>query len=94
MWSQVATRIGIRELRDTLTQTIRRVRGGETIEVTHDGEPVALFTPYPRSRIDELIATGRVRPALRPLYPFPIRCPSTGPMTGSEAIEADRSAYD
>ncbi len=94
MWSQVATRIGIRELRDTLTQTIRRVRGGETIEVTHDGEPVALLTPYPRSRIDELIATGRVRPALRPLYPLPDPVPVTGPMTGSEALEADRSSYD
>ena len=38
----VRSRIGIRELRDTLTATIRRVRSGETLEVTHDGEPVAI----------------------------------------------------
>ena len=92
MWSHVATRMGIRELRDTLTQAIRRVRAGETIEVTHDGEPVALITPYPRSRLDELIASGRVTPAKRPLHPLPKRFPVTGPMSGSEAIEEDRSS--
>jgi prevent-host-death family protein len=90
----MATRMGIRELRDTLTSTIRRVRAGETIEVTHDGEPVALITPYPRSRIDELIASGRVKPATRPLYPLPRPVPITGPMSGSEALEEDRSSYD
>jgi antitoxin (DNA-binding transcriptional repressor) of toxin-antitoxin stability system len=42
-------RIGIRELRDTLTATIRRVRAGETFEVTHDGVPVALLAPVPRA---------------------------------------------
>ena len=92
MWSHVTTRMGIRQLRDNLTATIRRVRAGETIEVTHDGEPVALLTPYPRSRIDELIASGRVRPAKRPLYPLPKRVPVTGPMTASEVLEEDRTS--
>jgi prevent-host-death family protein len=87
----MATRMGIRELRDTLTSAIRRVRAGETIEVTHDGEPVALITPYPKSRLEQLIASGRVTPPTRPLYPLPKRFPVTGPMTGSEAIEEDRS---
>jgi prevent-host-death family protein len=49
-------RIGIRELRDNLTSTIRRVRAGEAFEVTHDGEPVAILSPVKRSRLDELIA--------------------------------------
>jgi len=88
----VATRIGIRELRDTLTATIRRVRAGETIEVTHDGEPVALITPYPRSRLEELIASGRVKPAKHPLHPLRKPLPITGQMSGSEAIEEDRSS--
>jgi prevent-host-death family protein len=86
--------MGIRELRDTLTSAIRRVRGGETIEVTHDGEPVALLVPYPRSRIDELIAGGRVKPATRPLYPLPRPLPITGSMSGSAALEEDRSSYE
>ena len=84
------TRIGIRELRDTLTQTIRRVRGGESVAVTHDGIPVALIVPYPEDRLSQLIAEGKVRPALKPLYPLPEAVPVTGPMTASEALEDDR----
>ncbi|HUP31931.1 MAG TPA: type II toxin-antitoxin system prevent-host-death family antitoxin [Gaiellaceae bacterium] len=84
------TRMGIRELRDTLTQTIRRVRNGESIEVTHDGEPVAMIVPYPEDRISQLIAEGKVRPALKPLYPLPDPVPVTGPMTATEALEDDR----
>jgi prevent-host-death family protein len=90
MWPQVATRMGIRELRDTLTSTIRRVRAGETIEVTHDGEPVAVLAPYRSSRLEQLIASGEVRPGMpleRPIVPLP----ATGPMTASEAIEEDRA---
>jgi prevent-host-death family protein len=83
--------MGIRELRDTLTATIRRVRAGETIEVTHDGEPVAVLSPYRPDRIEELIASGRITPAKRPLHPLPEPAPVTGPMTASEALEEDRS---
>ena len=84
------SRIGIRELRDTLTQTIRRVRNGESIAVTHDGEPVAMIVPYPEDRISQLIAEGKVRPALKPLHPLPQPVPVTGPMTATEALEDDR----
>ena len=83
--------MGIRELRDTLTQTIRRVRAGETIEVTHDGEPVAVLAPYRRSRLEQLIETGeatRGTPLDRPI----VALPPTGPLTASEAIEEDRAA--
>ncbi len=82
--------IGIRELRDTLTQTIRRVRTGESVTVTHDGEPVAILSPYPQARIAQLIAEGKARPALRPLRPLPEPVPVTGPMTASEALQDDR----
>lgn len=62
---------GDRELRDTLAQTIRRVRSGETITVTNDGQPVALIVPYPEDPIAQLAAEGRVRMPLRPLLRFP-----------------------
>jgi prevent-host-death family protein len=87
----MATRMGIRELRDTLTATIRRVRAGETIEVTHDGEPVALVVPYPEDRVTRLIVSGRASPP-RPLIHRIEPLPRTGPMTASEALEEDRSA--
>jgi antitoxin (DNA-binding transcriptional repressor) of toxin-antitoxin stability system len=83
-------RIGIRELRDTLTATIRRVRGGETLEVTHDGVPVALLAPLPSDRIQQLLAGGDVTPPTpldRPLRRYPV---TTG-ITAGEAIENDRA---
>ena len=75
---------------DTLTQTIRRVRNGESIEITHDGKPVARIVPYQEDRRAQLIAEGKLRPALRPLYPLPEPVPVTGPMTASEALEDGR----
>lgn len=83
--------MGIRELRDTLTKTIREVRAGETIEITHDGEPVALLSPVVKSRIDRLIAAGLATPPKRPLVLRPTH-PVTGPMTASEALEDDRNS--
>src|SRR5438309_2153510 len=67
----MATRIGIRELRDTLTATIRRVRLGETIEVTHDGRPVAVLSPYSEDRIERLLASGRATPPAANIHPLP-----------------------
>ncbi len=86
----VRARIGIRELRDTLTATIRRVRNGETLEVTHDGEPVAILAPVHGDRIQRLIAGADVTapaPLEKPLRRFPV----TGRLTASEAIEEDRA---
>lgn len=83
--------MGIRELRDTLTQTIRRVRNGESIEITHDGEPVALLLPHRPSRLEQLIAEGKVTPARRRrTYPLPPPLPQTGPISASEALADDR----
>lgn len=83
--------MGIRQLRDTLTATMRRVRAGETIEVTHDGEPVALLAPYPRDRAARLLLAGDVHQAVplrRPLKRYPV---VTG-VSASEALEEDRAA--
>lgn len=82
--------MGIRELRDNLTGTIRRVRRGETIEVTHDGEPVAVLAPLPANRIERLIAAGDVSrgaPLERPIRRHPV----TGRQSASEALEDDRT---
>jgi len=82
--------VGIRELRDTLTATIRRVRNGETLEVTHDGVPVAVLAPVRSDRIQRLVAAGDVTPPI-PLQK-PLRCfPVTGELTATQAIEEDRA---
>lgn len=82
---------GIRELRDTLTQTIRRVRNGESIAVTHDGRPVALIVPFPADRLGQLVLEGKLHPARRPrTYPIPPPVKQTGPISASEALADDR----
>lgn len=85
-------RVGIRELRDHLTAVMRRVRAGESIEVTHDGLPVALISPLPAGRVARLLARGDVTLPLRPLNLTRPPLPATGPMTASEALEEDRAA--
>jgi antitoxin (DNA-binding transcriptional repressor) of toxin-antitoxin stability system len=93
VWYHVTTmrpRIGIRELRDNLTATIRQVRAGESFEVTHDGTPVALLSPLPSGRLARLLARTDVTPP-RPLDRPLRRVPVTGAQTASEAIEEDRS---
>ena len=64
--------MGIRELRDALTVVLRRVESGERIEVTRDGEPVAVIAPYAPRGIDRLVAEGRATPG----RPFEPRVPS------------------
>ena len=86
--------MGVRELRQNLSRALRRVRGGETIEVTDRGEPVALITPVPRgSRLEQLVAEGRVTPPRASLDEFlrthrPLK--STTGITASEALQEDR----
>jgi prevent-host-death family protein len=47
-------RVGIRELRQNLSVYLRRVRAGESLEVTERGEPVATLQPIANS--DDAIA--------------------------------------
>lgn len=82
--------IGIRELRDNLTATIRRVRAGETIEITHHRERVAVLAPAPVGRIDRLHEASDITPAT-PLDKPLRRYPTTGAVTASQALEEDRA---
>jgi prevent-host-death family protein len=53
--------VGIRELRQRASEVLRRVKAGETIEVTEHGRPVALLSPLPDGgRLEQLRAAGEV----------------------------------
>ena len=55
--------IGIRELRANLGGIVRRVRGGETVELTDHGHPVARIVPlHHASRYEQMVAEGRIIP--------------------------------
>jgi len=53
------TSIGIRELRQNASKYLRRVKDGETIEITDHGTPVARLVPIYESRLEQLIAEGK-----------------------------------
>jgi prevent-host-death family protein len=83
-------RIGINQLRETLTATLRRVERGETIEVTNRGLPVAILAPVPADRVDRLVAAGVATPG-EPLERALRRYPVVGELSASQAIEDDRA---
>jgi prevent-host-death family protein len=59
------SRVGVRELRQNLSVYLRRVREGESLEVTDRGTSVALLIPLPEvaTPLESLIAMGRATPA-------------------------------
>jgi prevent-host-death family protein len=54
-------RIGVRELNQNTSQVLARVSGGETIEITDRGHPVARLVPVTddTSTLARLVAAGR-----------------------------------
>jgi antitoxin (DNA-binding transcriptional repressor) of toxin-antitoxin stability system len=72
------TSTGIRELKNHLSRYVRRIEAGERIAVTARGRVVAELGPPSsavdragaRTRYDELVATGIVRPPLESGDPF------------------------
>lgn len=90
MCTHMPEEIGIRELRNRLTATIRRVRDGETIQITHRGEPVAMLEPVRANRIDRLLQATDVTPGERLTRPIRRFAPA-GVLTASQALEDDRA---
>ena len=64
--------VGIRELRANLSAFVDRAKNGEDVIITERGRTVARLTQPgdARTRLDELIAQGRVTPAKRPKRPI------------------------
>lgn len=58
--------VSVRDLRNNGADVIARVRAGETLTVTRDGEPVALLSPLPRAPLgkDALIERHRNLPPM------------------------------
>jgi prevent-host-death family protein len=87
--------IGIRELRQNASKYLRLVEErGEPIEITDRGRPIAQLAPLPTgSRIEQLVASGRLRRATRPWagLPAPIE-PGPGEKLPSEILEELRQS--
>ena len=79
--------VGIRALQQHASAVVARAAAGEEIQITDRGRPVARIVPILRTRAEELIESGRVRPARRPSteLPTPVRV-SDGQPTASEVL--------
>jgi prevent-host-death family protein len=77
-------RIGVRELNQNTSQVLARVSGGETIEITDRGHPVARLVPVgdEASVLARLVASGR---AVAPAGVGPVPLP---PRLGDPAVDA------
>ncbi|MGH2906795.1 MAG: type II toxin-antitoxin system Phd/YefM family antitoxin [Solirubrobacterales bacterium] len=86
-------RVGVAELRQNLSKYLRMVEEGESLVVTDHNVPVARLGPLegPKSRIDELIAQGRLIPPRKtgPL-PRPLSIPGEA-NAASKALEELRN---
>ncbi len=77
--------IGVRELKTTLSQTLRAVARGQQVRVTLRGRPLADIVPAGAStrddRLRELVAQGRLVAPTR-----------ARPKRGPRLVQSDRSA--
>lgn len=70
--------VGIRELKNNLSQYVRRIEKGEKFAITAHGRVVAELGPPGQKRLqkstnryEELVAAGIIRPALEQGDPIP-----------------------
>jgi len=71
------TTISIKTLKANAAEVVAQVAAGETVVITDDGRPVVQMTPVKKSRLQELIDSGRATPATGSLEDLPQ--PDPGP---------------
>ena len=89
-YSCAMERIGVRELNQNTSQVLARVSGGETVEITDRGHPIARLVPVggDRSTLVKLVAAGRAVP---PTGSGPVPLP---PKLGDEGVDVAAALAD
>lgn len=81
--------IGVRELRDGLSRHLASVREGHTITVTDHGRAVARIVPVGApTKLEQLIAEGKVTPARKRQGALPPPIATAGPV--SDLVDEQR----
>jgi len=86
-------RIGIRELKSTLSECVRDVKAGRTIVVTEHGQPVARMIPEAisiRERVEALRKAGTIAWSGRRLRPAKPVATVRGDRTVADLVVEDR----
>ncbi len=63
--------VGVRALKQNASAVVAEAAAGEEVTITDRGRPVAQLVPLATSRLGELLASGRARPAKRRLSAIP-----------------------
>lgn len=58
------TTVGIRALKQNASAVVAEASSGHVVTITDRGRAVAVLSPIPGSRLEELVATGRARAPL------------------------------
>lgn len=89
-------KVGLRELKNSLSAWVRRAERGERVLVTDRGRVVAVIAPPlveggPEARYHELVATGVIRPVLQggPMF-GDFKGPRLPAGTARQLIDEDR----
>lgn len=86
--------MGVRELKQALSTTLRAVARGETVRITLYGRPVADLVPAGASAqgLSRLIREGRVSPPARGRPAREPRVVAAGARSASELVLAERES--
>jgi prevent-host-death family protein len=81
--------VGIRALKQNASAVVAEAAAGATVTITDRGRPVAQLTPLPATRLQQLLDSGRARPARRRVDE--LASPKPGPSLSDE-LSAMRDA--
>jgi prevent-host-death family protein len=82
--------IGVRELRQHASRYLQQVAAGESIEITDRGHPVARLVPITGDPWEDLIGSGEVVKAARPMSVHAIK-PAAYSHSASQTLRRLRS---
>lgn len=85
--------VGTRELKNRLSEYLRRVKAGETIVVTERGRPVGQIVPIQASllaRVDRLVQSGILEWSGEPLPPYQPRAINRSDQLLSDLVAEER----
>jgi prevent-host-death family protein len=74
--------VGIRALKQNASAVVAEASAGRTVTITDRGRAVAQLTAIPTSRLQQLIASGKARPARRDIRA--LSAPRPGPQLSKE----------
>lgn len=84
--------VGIRALKQNASAVVAEAAAGATVTITDRGRPVAQLTPLPTTRLQQLLDSGRARPARRRIET--LARPKPGPSLSAELTAMRNSERD